>query len=159
MQGHVLAWRVMGAMLKLSRNCASEELEASRHAPTLLAFLLTAVSVGAQGEGNDRGRCDMKCSRYAGSRLSLFVLLAFGGSAHATINMTGRWVIRQPGGPVVVDFMQVGTALTMTPAFTQPGSATGTIDSTTGAFTIADPCLASPFSLEPLATSAGSSAR
>src|SRR5262249_33814373 len=65
-----------------------------------------------------------------------------------TIDMTGRWVIQfLPGGPVVFDFMQVGTALTMTPALTQPGAATGTIDSTTGAFTIADPLPCQPLIL------------
>ena len=62
-----------------------------------------------------------------------------------TIDMTGRWVIQfLPGGPVVFDFMQVGTALTMTPALTQPGAATGTIDSTTGAFVIEDPLPCQP---------------
>jgi len=55
----------------------------------------------------------MKCARSPGWRLSSVVLLAIAGSAHATINMTGRWVIRQPGGPAVFDFMQVGTALTI----------------------------------------------
>ena len=80
----------------------------------------------------------MQGSRYRGLSLLVFVLLAVAGSAHATINMTGRWVLilmdisatAQP-----VNFQQIGSTLTWFPL-------TGTIDSTTGAFTLSDnaPC-------------------
>jgi len=72
------------------------------------------------------------------------VLLAIAGSAHATINMTGRWVVDGTGDfgtfSDVWIFAQVGTALTQTPPSSgQPGPRTGVIDSTTGAFTVSDP--------------------
>lgn|SRR5262245_3655816 len=71
--------------------------------------------------------------RHRGARLSLFLLLGITGSAHAAINMTGRWVVDGS----VLDFTQVGTALTQTPPTAgQPGPRTGFIDSATGAFTV-----------------------
>jgi cysteine-rich repeat protein len=85
----------------------------------------------------------MKCSRHSGWRLSLFVLLAFAGSAHATISINGRWVVDATvfgtASFEVWTFAQVGTALTQTPpGYGQPGPRTGVIDSTTGAFTVSD---------------------
>ena len=79
----------------------------------------------------------MKDARYRGLGLWVFVLLAIAGSAHATINMTGRWVL---GDGSVLEFTQVGTALTQTPPSAgEPGPRTGTIDPATGTFTVSDP--------------------
>jgi len=81
----------------------------------------------------------MNRSRCPGWPLSLFVLLAVAGSAHASIDMTGPWVLIltdiSPPTPLPASFQQIGTSLTGL-------SLTGTIDPTTGAFTLADnaPC-------------------
>ena len=62
------------------------------------------------------------------------LFLALAGSAHATINMTGRWVVDgRPEFTAIfdLDFVQVGTTL-------MQAQRTGTIDSTSGAFSVGD---------------------
>lgn len=86
----------------------------------------------------------MRWSRLVGRTVAALGLLAAAPPAYATINMTGRWLV-DGTGPFgtfsdVWTFAQVGTALTQTPPSSgQPGPRTGSIDSTTGAFTLSDP--------------------
>ena len=84
----------------------------------------------------------MKCSRQPGWRLSLFVLLTVTAtSAHATINMTGRWITSSTvfPEPQCSTFTQTGTSLSESRPCPSPTIfATGTIDSATGAFTVSD---------------------
>jgi cysteine-rich repeat protein len=83
-----------------------------------------------------------------GRRLSFVVSLAIAASAHATINMTGRWVVDETddvGFSGVWTFAQVGSALMQTPpASGQAGPRTGMIDSTSGAFTVSDTVACQP---------------
>src|SRR5262245_20361424 len=87
--------------------------------------------------------------RHHGLRVSVFALCALAGTAHATFNMTGRWVVAvlQPytflPQQQFWDFVQTGTDLAQTPqTFGQPEPRVGTIYSTTGAFDLHDviPC-------------------
>src|SRR5438128_61064 len=90
----------------------------------------------------------MNGSGYRGFALFTFVLLAVAGSAHATIDMTGRWVVCFGSGTSVYQFTQLGTALTQPPSSAgQPGPRTGTIDPMTGVFTISDPVPCQTFGL------------
>ena len=86
----------------------------------------------------------MKCSRQLGWRLSPFVLLALAGPAHATINMSGGWVLLFAffiSGPQPATFVQTGTTLSVT---LLGDTLTGTIDTATGAFTLSDNVACSP---------------
>ena len=87
-----------------------------------------------------------RCRRCAVG-FSVFALLALGGSAHAAIDMTGRWVVGAPGGFMIWNFTQNGTALTQTPPGAgEPGPRMGTIDPTTGDFTVTDQVQCTSFS-------------
>jgi hypothetical protein len=80
----------------------------------------------------------------------VFVLLGGAHAAHATINLTGHWNLKIDAGGFGTffqawDITQGGTSLTQTPSSSgQPGPRTGTIDSASGAFTLADPVTCFP---------------
>jgi cysteine-rich repeat protein len=79
----------------------------------------------------------MRAARIAGLTVVAHLLFGAPHVASATIDMTGRWVL---GDGSVLDFTQVGTALTQTPPSAgEPGPRTGTIDPATGTFSVSDP--------------------
>ena len=87
--------------------------------------------------------------RIIGSVLTVLALVTPRTPVWATINITGRWAVTIDffGTPVqdVWNIVQVGTSLTKTPPSAgQPGPATGTIDPTSGAFTLSDPAFCHP---------------
>jgi cysteine-rich repeat protein len=86
----------------------------------------------------------MRCSRIVAITVVAYLLLGAAIEARATINLTGHWVLTVNFFGNLTseawDIVQAGTALTQTPSSAgQAGPRTGTIDSTSGAFTLSDP--------------------
>src|SRR5262245_33680799 len=65
------------------------------------------------------------------SMVGWLVSVACGGSAEATINLSGSWTVLGAGSTLDVTLTQDGTALSW-----EPGGFVGTIDSTSGAFSL-----------------------
>ncbi len=91
----------------------------------------------------------MRAARTARRFVVLVLLLGSARPAHATIDLTGHWNLTIDFFGTVYsqawDIAQTGTALTQTPSSPgQTGPRTGTIDSTSGAFTLADPMSCHP---------------